>query len=102
MPGEEGVTLIGGHRDTHFEFLQYLQLNTLLSLQLPSGEELYYRVSKTRIVDTDTHPRPQLVGSENTLLLVTCFPFNTLESGGPLRYVVSAKPIASAMVAVNR
>jgi sortase A len=99
MPGEEGVTLIGGHRDTHFKFLQHLQLNTLVSVQLPSGQELHYQVSDTRIVDTEKHPSPQLNSRGNILLLVTCYPFNTLQSGGSLRYVVSARPVASALIA---
>lgn len=102
MPGEKGVTLIGGHRDTHFEFLQHLQPNTLLSLQLPSGEELHYQVSDTRIVNTDKHPNPQLGAQGNKLLLVTCFPFNTLQPGGPLRYVVSARPVVNARVAARK
>lgn len=93
QPGEGGVTLIGGHRDTHFEFLQDLQLNTLVSMQLPSGEEETYQVNEIRVVNVKKHPDPLLGVQSNTLLLVTCYPFNTLQPGGPLRYVVSARQV---------
>ena len=96
-PGEDGVTLIGGHRDTHFEFLQYLQLNTLLSMQLPSGEEETYQVNEIRVVNVKKNPDPLLGVQGNTLLLVTCYPFSTLQAGGPLRYVVSARQIVNSV-----
>ena len=92
-PGQPGVTVIGGHRDTHFEFLRNIKANTLLSLQLPSGERKAYQVSAMRVVDTTGEPYLQLATGNNELLLVTCYPFDALRSGGPLRYVVSARPV---------
>ncbi len=90
--GETGVTVIGGHRDTHFEFLRNIKANTLLSLQLPSGEHKVYRVSSTRIVNTDREPYLPADTGRNELVLVTCYPFDALVPGGPLRYVVTARP----------
>ena len=92
-PGQAGVTVIGGHRDTHFEFLQAMKANTLLSLQLPSGERKAYQVSAMRVVDTRREPYLQMRGDSNELLLVTCYPFDALTPGGPLRYVVTARPV---------
>ena len=92
-PGHTGVTVIGGHRDTHFEFLQAIKANTLLSLQLPSGERKVYQVSTTRVVDTRNEPYLQLDTEKTELLLVTCYPFDALRPGGPLRYVVTARPV---------
>jgi sortase A len=92
-PGQPGVTVIGGHRDTHFEFLRNIKANTLLSLQLPSGERKAYQVSAMRVVDTRREPYLQLGGDSNELLLVTCYPFDALRPGGPLRYVVTARPV---------
>ena len=101
IPGQAGVTVIGGHRDTHFEFLRNIKGNTLLSLQLPSGQRRAYQVSGTRIVDTDKEPYLQADQSRSELLLVTCYPFDALVPGGPLRYVVSARPVLPLPVAIQ-
>jgi len=91
-PGQAGVTVIGGHRDTHFEFLKNIKANTLLSLQLPTGERKVYQVSGSRIVDTEVEPFLSAGTNRNELVLVTCYPFDALVPGGPLRYVVTARP----------
>jgi sortase A len=89
--GEKGAAVIGGHRDTHFAFLQQLQKGHVLALQLASGESREYQVSELSIVDAG---QESLTGgsSEEALLLVTCYPFDALQAGGPLRYVVTAVP----------
>jgi len=90
IPGHSGVTVIGGHRDTHFEFLRDIELNTLLRMQLPSGENVSYRVSDMHVVDIDQNPYLSLNSESSALILVTCYPFDALLPGGPLRYVVTA------------
>ncbi|MBT4521525.1 MAG: class GN sortase [Halieaceae bacterium] len=95
IPGMPGIAVIGGHRDTHFRFLQDLRRNTLLSLQLASGKHLSYRVDSTRIINTDSDPYLHKASDRSELQLVTCYPFDALAAGGPLRYVVSALPLAA-------
>ena len=94
--GREGVAVIGGHRDTHFAFLQRLQRNTLVQLQLPDGVRRNYRVEGMHIVDASRERMPLRAGQPSQLLLVTCYPFDALSAGGPLRYVVSARPLGGA------
>jgi sortase A len=89
--GSNGLAVIGGHRDTHFAFLQQLQTGDVLQLQLPSGELRQYRVQGSRVVDADKESLPA-TGDSEQLLLVTCYPFDALFAGGPLRYTVSAVP----------
>ena len=101
---QPGLSVIGGHRDTHFSFLEHLQPNTLMSLELPSGKRKVYRVDDTRIVDTRLERIETHYTVADQLQLVTCYPFNSLRSGGPLRYVVTAtalspKPRIAANVA---
>ncbi|MEH6519193.1 MAG: class GN sortase [Halioglobus sp.] len=91
-PGEPGLSLIGGHRDTHFSFLRDMNGGERFSLQLPSGERLDYRVSDVGIVDINRDPLPVNLGEGEELLLVTCYPFDALVPGGPLRFVVRAQP----------
>jgi sortase A len=53
------------------------------------GREFAYRVADIRVVDSRQQPL-SLQYEQAELRLVTCYPFNSLQSGGPLRYVVSA------------
>lgn len=99
--GSAGLAVIGGHRDTHFEFLQDLHHGVLLELQLPDGSWRVYRVENTAVVDTRAQSL-SLDEQVETLLLVTCYPFNALSASGPLRYVVSALPVAGAEGAHQR
>ena len=89
--GSAGEAVIGGHRDTHFAFLEGLPANTRLQLQLPSGELRHYRLADQHIIDASLQDLDASSAGES-LLLVTCYPFNSLQSGGPLRYVVRAVP----------
>jgi len=89
--GSPGLAVIGGHRDTHFAFLQALAPGAPLRLQLAGGGWRHYRVTAARIVDASRERLTNTARLES-LLLVTCYPFDTLAVGGPLRFVVSAEP----------
>ena len=95
--GSAGLAVIGGHRDTHFAFLQKLQRGSLLKLQLTSGFWREYRVESIEVVDSRVQSLPRASPQER-LLLVTCYPFDALLFNGPLRYVVAAVPVASAVI----
>lgn len=88
-PGQPGTTLIAGHQDSHFAFLAALQGGDEIRLQAMDGRQFVYRVADITVVDS----RQQQVSLQYELAelrLVTCYPFNSLQSGGPLRYVVRA------------
>lgn len=89
--GTAGLAVIGGHRDTHFAFLQHLPSGASLQLQLPDGSWRDYRVESRDVVDASKQSLSAQVGEES-LLLVTCYPFDALQANGPLRYVVGARP----------
>lgn len=90
--GSAGLAVIGGHRDTHFAFLQDVVPGAPLQLELPDGSLREYRVQATRVADASRELLPVNVDAEQ-LLLVTCYPFEALTANGPLRYVVSAVPL---------
>ena len=98
LDGSDHDRVINGHRDTHFRFLQDLQPGDLLHLADREGGR-WYTVGDLEVVDSRSH---QLVidPSADRLSLVTCFPFDSPVAGGPLRYVVTAYPLAA--VAENR
>lgn len=89
-PGANGNIILSGHRDTHFSFLENLKSGDFLELQ-SNQKTVIYQVSKTMIFDTDKSDFIP-VDSNNKLLLVTCYPFDAIQAGGPLRYIVIAKP----------
>lgn len=89
---ENGHVVLGGHRDTHFEFLQYLKVGDLLTLTNKKGEKIHYEITAFEVhhIEKDTlYDR-----GDNQVTLITCYPFNTLEAGGPLRYLVHAVKVS--------
>jgi sortase A len=89
-PGAAGTVLIAGHRDTHFRWLATLPAEATLLLDSRGGGQLRYRVTARWVADSRAGPLLPPPGA--ALLLVTCFPFDAVRPGGPLRYVVAAVP----------
>jgi len=90
LPGEIGNSIIAGHRDTHFQFLRKVEIGELLGMETARGQRHLYEVVGVDIVDSR---RGSLVLDTDAamLTLVTCYPFDALEAGGALRYVVTAR-----------
>ena len=95
MPGNDGVTVIAGHRDTHFSVLEHIELGANIALDGTNGETHWFRVVDLRVVDSTT-ARIRLDATLPKLLLTTCYPFDAVTAGGPLRYVVLAEAVESA------
>jgi sortase A len=92
MPGEAGNCVITAHRDTHFAPLRYVGPGDILSLKRPDGRSVRYRVQATRVVSrNDTSVLRQ--DARTRLTLITCYPFDAVRSGTPLRWVVVAQKI---------
>ena len=100
-PGMTGNSVIGAHRDTHFAFLQWLETGDEIEVETPTGFVQVYRVSERQVVDKDDTWLLDTVPGETRLTLVTCYPFNAISAGGPLRYVVSAEKVEPPMVSAN-
>jgi sortase A len=90
-PGERGLSVISAHRDTHFAFLRDVMLGEVIEIETTSQSRTYHVVS-TEIIDSRTH-RIDTSEDSDALLFVTCYPFDALAAQGPLRYVVSARPV---------
>lgn len=95
LPGETGNSVIAAHRDTHFRLLQTLRLGDELRIERTDGRVVHYRVTDTRVVDS-RKVRIALGGDHPRLTLVTCYPFDSIRPGGPLRFVVTADSSAAA------
>ena len=81
LPGEVGNSIIAGHRDTHFQFLQFMSTGESLVLDMPDGRKHLFRVSSVDVVDSR---RGSLLLDTDTpmLSLVTCYPFASDTPGG--------------------
>ena len=92
LPGERGNSIIAGHRDTHFRFLQHVREGDSLSVDMPDGRGHLFRVVNIDVVDSR---RGSILLDTGTpmLSLVTCYPFDARDSGGPMRYVVTAEMV---------
>lgn len=89
--GAAHAIILTGHRDTHFGFLKRLQDGDEIELETAEGRRRRYRVRDLRIADS----RTDSIGTQEDqtqLVLVTCYPFDAIAPGGPLRYVVTARP----------
>ncbi|MBT0963079.1 class GN sortase [Denitromonas iodatirespirans] len=91
QPGAAGNSVIGGHRDTHFAFLQWVQAGETVEVEMPTGAVAVYRISDQRVVDKSDTGVMASPPDSHRLTLVTCYPFDALRAGGPLRYVVTAE-----------
>lgn len=90
-PGEHGNIVISGHRDTHFRWLRDLQDGDLLTLETGGGTVRRYTVTRAAVHhETEVDLLDPLAGEQ--LRLFTCYPFDALNPGTPLRYVVTALP----------
>ena len=89
-PGTHGVTVIAGHRDTHFHRLATLAVGDVVTLERPDGSVFTYEVANLDVIDSE-RAELRLDADESIVVLVTCYPFEAVTPGGSLRYVVTAR-----------
>jgi len=85
-----GTIVISGHRDTYFRFLRRLRKGDALIFEQVGRTHRHYRVDDVQIIDSRT---TSIINDpeRDQLVLVTCYPFDAMVPGGPLRYVVIAE-----------
>ena len=88
-PGTPGNTIFAGHRDTHFRFLERLGPGDRLLVENVDGRVTDYVVQAAEVVDS-RRAGLALHADVPVLTLLTCYPFDSVDPGGPLRYVVTA------------
>jgi LPXTG-site transpeptidase (sortase) family protein len=98
QPGKTGNICLAGHRDTFFRPLKRIAPGDEVELRFPGGTTRY-RVSTIETVEpTDRQvlePTP-----DNTLTLITCYPFYFIGSA-PKRFIVRASAISEAPAAAQ-
>lgn len=94
-PGETGLSLVSGHRDTHFRFLEALRPGHELYIHTAGGAVKRYVVQRAEAFDL-IHGSLSLDPVADQLVLVTCYPFRHWRAGGTGRYVVILEPEAAS------
>jgi sortase A len=89
LPGSRGTTILSAHRDTHFRFLARVRKGDDILVEGAEKGRNRYRVTRTDIVDARTTTIAR--SDEDVLVLVTCYPFDTIVPGSSMRYVVTAE-----------
>lgn len=98
-PGETGISMIGGHRDTHLAVLADIRVGHRVEIQRADGKLRRYRVAAMSIADArQTWSLPSEGSGENGVVLVTCYPFDAVRPGGPLRFLVHAVAVTEDSV----
>jgi len=95
-----GNSVLSGHRDTHFAFLQFLNEDDRIRVTTPEGGERLYAVISRQVVSEDAVW--VLDQSRAMLTLITCYPFDALLPGGTQRFVVHALPLPDLTPGVGR
>lgn len=93
LPGERGVSVLVGHRDTHFNFLKDMNRGDIFEIESKNGNRRRFRIIDSRIMHKDDLRTPA-VKDLSYVLLITCYPFDAIIPGGPMRYVVLAVEMA--------
>ncbi|HEX6178696.1 MAG TPA: class GN sortase [Thermoanaerobaculia bacterium] len=93
LPGDPGNCVITAHRDTHFAALRDVIAGDVVRLDTPDGRSLEYEVKRTAVLGKNETWVLANDGADR-LTLITCYPFESVIPGGPLRYVVFAERVA--------
>lgn len=90
LPGQPGNVGISAHRDTFFRPLRKIEPNDIITLTTIAGE-YRYRVLSSRVVGPDDVAVLD-PGKNETLTLVTCYPFYFV-GPAPNRFIVRAQRV---------
>jgi sortase A len=95
-PGAIGTAIVSGHRDTHFRFLEHVRPGDELIVETPGDPPVRFVVRETAIVDSRSAVIRRDGHGTASLVLLTCYPFDAIRPGGPLRYAVAAEAASAA------
>jgi sortase A len=95
LPGESGNVVLTAHRDSFFRPLRSIQVGDAITIKTLDGK-FGYQVASTEVV-LPSDVQVLQPSSENTLTLVTCFPFYYV-GAAPKRFIVHARQIAQLPV----
>ena len=100
LPGQPGNSIISGHRDTSFRFLERVRVGDRITVQTKEGSMVPFKVIATQVIDEAVLDM-NIETDMPLLTLVTCYPFDAVVPGGSERYLVFAEYDGADMVSVS-
>lgn len=91
LPGEDGNFAVAAHRDTLFRGLRGIRKDDRISIETPAGSYDYVVDSMKIVQPSDVSVLKGSKGDQ-TLTLITCYPFNYIGSA-PNRFIVKARKV---------
>lgn len=88
MPGEARTTVFSGHNDSHFSYLSGINNGDEIKVETLKGV-FSYQVTDLQIIDSRLQQIPLKQTSQ--LILTTCYPFDALTAGGPMRFQITSE-----------
>jgi len=86
---KNGPIILAGHRDSHMQFMSKLNIGDKIELMMTDGVLKKYEISKLDVTDKPELKISNISIDDDSLILMTCWPFNALRSG-PQRYILVA------------
>lgn len=95
--GEGGISVVAGHRDTHFRWLGRLRTGDRIAVETAGGHVREYRVDGLEVTQLAAAGELALSvgGAGAALVMVTCYPLDARPAIVGSRYVVTAVPVVS-------
>lgn len=88
-PGSPGNCILAGARDTSFAFLQKLQPGDTVNIQAVNGRSYDFTVTAAQVREKrEVYPEKS---DSPRLTLISCYPFDGMQSETSQRYVVFAR-----------
>jgi len=86
---------IAAHKNTQFQNLKNLETGARITLERPQDTPLVFEVTHSQVLDSRVEGIPIEAASEtpSRLVLITCYPFNSVSFNGPMRYLVYAERV---------
>ena len=82
--------ILAGHRDSHMQFMSELNIGDKIELMMSDGLLRLYNISEAQINQKATLDVSLPKFTNNSLILTTCWPFNS-ERSGTQRYIIIAE-----------
>jgi len=77
-PGDNGTSVIAGHRDTHFNFIKDLKVGDEIDVATRDGRTITFHMTGSAIVHSAGRRGIDAHGLAPRLALVTCYPFDAI------------------------
>ncbi len=97
IPGQGGVTLIGGHTGTYFRDFENVQLGADVTVETQYGT-YHYTVTNMEVVQAAEFGQDDLdAAPRESVMLYTCYPFGQL-TVTPQRYMITAEYVSGPVL----